>query len=199
MAFLPEALGNVEYFWDDPRKVGSLVQNPDGTSYYRGPGTGTSSFITHSRLRSRDFIKGNDVIFLLSLEGKFGANGKENSQPLLLLKFTNYNPVRTYTSTHITQSIIVFIYLLFFLVRCDWTFGDSACTGTTACYLSGCKWLFKKKKNNNPWPFLVLIMVISLQKCSSWLNWYWKIVLASNGYAFNPTKSGVQVLQLNRT
>lgn len=71
MSFLFEALGNVEYFWDDPRKVGSLVKNPDGTSYYRGPGTGTSAFITHNRLRSRDFIKGNDAIFLLSLEGEF--------------------------------------------------------------------------------------------------------------------------------
>ncbi|XP_036437514.1 meprin A subunit beta [Colossoma macropomum] len=63
-----DSLGNVEYFWDDPRKVGSRVQNADGTSYYRGPGYGTSSFITHSRLKSRNFIKGDDVIFLLSLE-----------------------------------------------------------------------------------------------------------------------------------
>ncbi|KAM9435613.1 meprin A subunit beta [Clarias gariepinus] len=67
-----DSLGNVEYFWDDPRKVGSLVKNPDGTSYYRGPGTGTSAFITHNRLRSRDFIKGNDAIFLLSLEDVTG-------------------------------------------------------------------------------------------------------------------------------
>ncbi|TSK58117.1 Meprin A subunit beta [Bagarius yarrelli] len=67
-----DSQGNVEYFWDDPQKVGSLVKNPDGTTYYRGPGTGTSSFITHSRLKSRDFIKGNDVIFLLSLEDVTG-------------------------------------------------------------------------------------------------------------------------------
>lgn len=71
MSFLPAAQGNVEFFWDDPRKVGSLVKDSDGTSYYRGPGTGTSSFITHSRLGSRDFIKGNYVIFLLGLEGEF--------------------------------------------------------------------------------------------------------------------------------
>ncbi|XP_066532623.1 meprin A subunit beta [Hoplias malabaricus] len=63
-----DSQGKVEYFWDDPRKVGSLVKNPDGTSYYRGPGSGTSSFITHYRLKSRDFIKADDVIFLLSLE-----------------------------------------------------------------------------------------------------------------------------------
>ncbi|KAI5619860.1 meprin A subunit beta precursor [Silurus asotus] len=67
-----DSLGNIEYFWDDPQKVGSLVKNPDGTFYHRGPGTGTSSFITHSRLKSRDFIKGSDVIFLLSLEDVTG-------------------------------------------------------------------------------------------------------------------------------
>ncbi|XP_072528882.1 meprin A subunit beta [Salminus brasiliensis] len=63
---------NVEYFWDNPKKVGSPEINPDGTLYYRGPGYGTSSFITHKRLKSRDFIKGDDVIFLLSLEDVSG-------------------------------------------------------------------------------------------------------------------------------
>ncbi len=62
-------MGNVEYFWDDPRKVGSLVTDTDGSKFYRGPGSGTSNYITHDRLKSRSFIKGDDVIFLLSLEG----------------------------------------------------------------------------------------------------------------------------------
>ncbi|XP_071343405.1 meprin A subunit beta [Trachinotus anak] len=57
-----------EYYWDDPKKVGSKVTAPDGSHYYRGPGTGTSSFITHSRLKSSKFIKGDDAFFLLSLE-----------------------------------------------------------------------------------------------------------------------------------
>lgn len=61
--------GNVEFFWDDPRKVGSRVTDTDGSTFYRGSGYGTSSFITHERLKSRRFIKGDDVIFLLSLEG----------------------------------------------------------------------------------------------------------------------------------
>uniref|UniRef100_A0AAY4CPM6 Metalloendopeptidase n=1 Tax=Denticeps clupeoides TaxID=299321 RepID=A0AAY4CPM6_9TELE len=60
--------GQVEYFWDNPKKVGSLVTGPDGTRYYRGPGTGTSAFLTHGRLKSRDFIKANGAIFLLTLE-----------------------------------------------------------------------------------------------------------------------------------
>ncbi|KAK5618313.1 Meprin A subunit beta [Crenichthys baileyi] len=57
-----------EYYWDDPRKVGSKVTMSDGSSYYRGPGYGTSTFISHSRLMSRSFIKGDDSFFLLSLE-----------------------------------------------------------------------------------------------------------------------------------
>ncbi|KAL1254555.1 hypothetical protein QQF64_016784 [Cirrhinus molitorella] len=67
-----DSMGNVEYFWDDPRKVGSLVTDTDGSSFYRGPGYGTSSYITHDRLKSRSFIKGDDVIFLLSLEDVTG-------------------------------------------------------------------------------------------------------------------------------
>ncbi|XP_035270568.1 meprin A subunit beta, partial [Anguilla anguilla] len=63
-----DANGNREYFWDDPRKVGSLVTDEDGTQFYRGPGRGTSSFLTHGRLKSRDFIKGDDAIFLFTLE-----------------------------------------------------------------------------------------------------------------------------------
>ncbi|XP_067086611.1 meprin A subunit beta isoform X2 [Osmerus mordax] len=58
----------MEYFWDDPRKVGSGVSEPDGSYMYRGPGTGTSSYLTHGRMRSRDFIKGDDTIFLISME-----------------------------------------------------------------------------------------------------------------------------------
>uniref|UniRef100_A0A3B4T2F6 Metalloendopeptidase n=1 Tax=Seriola dumerili TaxID=41447 RepID=A0A3B4T2F6_SERDU len=58
-----------EYYWDNPRKVGSKVTESDGSYYYRGPGSGTSSFLTHSRLGSNKFIKGDDAFFLLSLEG----------------------------------------------------------------------------------------------------------------------------------
>uniref|UniRef100_A0A3P9IFA9 Metalloendopeptidase n=1 Tax=Oryzias latipes TaxID=8090 RepID=A0A3P9IFA9_ORYLA len=57
-----------EFLWDDPSKVGSKVTTADGSFYYRGPGYGTSTFITHSRLKSRKFIKGDDAFFLFSLE-----------------------------------------------------------------------------------------------------------------------------------
>ncbi|TNM87641.1 hypothetical protein fugu_005862 [Takifugu bimaculatus] len=57
-----------EFYWDDPRKVGSKVSVSDGSFYYRGPGLGTSSFLAHNRLKSRNFIKGDDAFFLFSLE-----------------------------------------------------------------------------------------------------------------------------------
>ncbi|XP_063323159.1 meprin A subunit beta-like [Pelmatolapia mariae] len=57
-----------EFFWDNPKYVGSKITESDGSYYYRGPGLGTSSFITHDRLRSRYFIKGDDAFFLFSLE-----------------------------------------------------------------------------------------------------------------------------------
>lgn len=63
--FLP----GTEFYWDDPRKVGSKVSVSDGSFYYRGPGLGTSSFLAHNRLKSRNFIKGDDAFFLFSLEG----------------------------------------------------------------------------------------------------------------------------------
>lgn len=70
--------GTVEYYWDDPRKVGSLQSDEDGTQFYRGPGTGTSAFITHGRLKSRDYIKGHDAIFLLSLDGICASIGQNH-------------------------------------------------------------------------------------------------------------------------
>uniref|UniRef100_A0A673N607 Meprin A, beta n=1 Tax=Sinocyclocheilus rhinocerous TaxID=307959 RepID=A0A673N607_9TELE len=68
----------ITYFWDNPQKVGSLVIDTDGSKFYRGPGNGTSNYITHDRLKSRSFIKGHDAIFLLSLEGlQFLFNASE--------------------------------------------------------------------------------------------------------------------------
>uniref|UniRef100_A0A3P8ZBV9 Metalloendopeptidase n=1 Tax=Esox lucius TaxID=8010 RepID=A0A3P8ZBV9_ESOLU len=67
-----------EFYWDNPRKVGSLVTGSDGSRFYLGPGSGTSSFLTHSRMKSRNFIKGDDAIFLLSVED---VSGLLESQP----------------------------------------------------------------------------------------------------------------------
>uniref|UniRef100_A0A8C7EUZ3 Meprin A subunit n=1 Tax=Neovison vison TaxID=452646 RepID=A0A8C7EUZ3_NEOVI len=59
---------NGNYFWDRPSKVGAVAFFPNGTQFRRGPGYGTSAFITHNRLKSRDFIKGDDVYILLTVE-----------------------------------------------------------------------------------------------------------------------------------
>lgn len=58
------------FFWDNPQKVGNEVTDGDGTKYFRGPGYGTYVYLTQARALSRDFIKGGDAIFLLSMEGK---------------------------------------------------------------------------------------------------------------------------------
>lgn len=57
------------YTWDRPDKVGSEAAFPNGTKYMRGPGVGTSAFLTHERLRSRNFIKEDGVYILLTMEG----------------------------------------------------------------------------------------------------------------------------------
>lgn len=58
------------FTWDNPRKVGMEVEDADGTKYFRGPGYGTSVYLTQARALTRDFIKGGDAIFLLTMEGK---------------------------------------------------------------------------------------------------------------------------------
>uniref|UniRef100_A0A3B4G8F3 Metalloendopeptidase n=1 Tax=Pundamilia nyererei TaxID=303518 RepID=A0A3B4G8F3_9CICH len=63
-----KAAGSDEFFWDDPRKVGVEVTDTDGSKYFRGPGYGTAAYLTHLRAKSRDFIKGGDAIFLLTME-----------------------------------------------------------------------------------------------------------------------------------
>ncbi|XP_043543577.1 meprin A subunit beta [Chiloscyllium plagiosum] len=64
----PEKVDQSSYFWDRPDKVGVLVTDTDGTKYYRGHGSGTSAFLSHERLKSREFIKGDDAYFLLTME-----------------------------------------------------------------------------------------------------------------------------------
>ncbi|XP_075825350.1 meprin A subunit beta-like isoform X1 [Microtus pennsylvanicus] len=60
--------GNESYFWDRPSKLGYTAFFPNGTQYYRTRGYGTSAFITYERLKSREFVKGDDVYILLTVE-----------------------------------------------------------------------------------------------------------------------------------
>lgn len=66
---VPSFTDSGQFFWDDPRKVGVEVKDADGSTYFRGPGAGTAVYLTHPRAKSRDFIKGGDAIFLLTMEG----------------------------------------------------------------------------------------------------------------------------------
>ncbi|XP_066580313.1 meprin A subunit beta [Amia ocellicauda] len=95
----PAPDGSSQLFWDDPRKVGSLVTDENGTSYYRGPGDEFSLFLSHNRLRSREFMKGDDVFFLLTMED---ASHLRSSQTLSM----NTQPSTTFETTtqHSTSS-----------------------------------------------------------------------------------------------
>uniref|UniRef100_A0A8C5KBX7 Meprin A subunit n=1 Tax=Jaculus jaculus TaxID=51337 RepID=A0A8C5KBX7_JACJA len=59
---------NGNYFWDMPSKVGQVAFFPNGTQFNRTRGYGTNAFISHERLKSREFMKGNDVYILLMVE-----------------------------------------------------------------------------------------------------------------------------------
>ncbi|XP_074133517.1 meprin A subunit beta-like isoform X2 [Sminthopsis crassicaudata] len=56
------------FFWDKPSKVGKKHIFPNGTSYSKSVGKGTSHYITHKWLHSRDFIKGDNIYILLTVE-----------------------------------------------------------------------------------------------------------------------------------
>lgn len=72
--FPPPSSGSLtSLFWDRPDKVGSPSKFANGTEFRRGPGSGTSGFLTHQRLRSRDFIKGDDVYILSTIEGMWAS------------------------------------------------------------------------------------------------------------------------------
>ncbi|KAL6090544.1 hypothetical protein STEG23_024330, partial [Scotinomys teguina] len=60
--------GNGNYLWDRPSKVGEVAYFPNGTQFSRGRGYGTSVFITHERMKSREFMKGDSVYILLTVE-----------------------------------------------------------------------------------------------------------------------------------
>ncbi|XP_039768470.1 meprin A subunit beta [Ornithorhynchus anatinus] len=64
----PEEKKGDTFYWDKPSTVGREESFPNGTKFKRGPGKGFSTFITQSRLRSRDYIKGDDVYILLTVE-----------------------------------------------------------------------------------------------------------------------------------
>ncbi|KAK2822465.1 hypothetical protein Q5P01_022530 [Channa striata] len=83
-------------FWDDPRKVGVEVTDTDGSKYFRGPGAGTPVYLTHLRAKSRDFIKGGDALFLLTMED---VSHLTMSQPVPSTVQPGNSTVQPFTST----------------------------------------------------------------------------------------------------
>ncbi|XP_039670909.1 meprin A subunit beta [Perca fluviatilis] len=95
-----KATDSDRFFWDDPRKVGVEVTHTDGSKYFRGPGSGTAAYLTHLRAKSRDFIKGGDAIFLLTMEDVYHLTV---TQPL---PSTTQQPVTTAVTTTVTTAPI---------------------------------------------------------------------------------------------
>ncbi|XP_032386820.1 meprin A subunit beta [Etheostoma spectabile] len=91
-----KATDSDRFFWDDPREVGVEVTDTDGSKYFRGPGSGTAVYLSHLRAKSRDFIKGGDAIFLLTMED---VSHLTVTQPL---PSTTQQPVTTAVTTAVT-------------------------------------------------------------------------------------------------
>ncbi|NWZ94747.1 MEP1B protein, partial [Nesospiza acunhae] len=77
---------------DRPDKVGSEATFPNGTKYMRGPGVGTSAFLTHERLRSRNFIKEDGVYILLTIEDISHLLSTQPSTPPPLVTTATFCP-----------------------------------------------------------------------------------------------------------
>ncbi|XP_072008112.1 meprin A subunit beta-like isoform X2 [Engystomops pustulosus] len=91
-----------KYFWDKPEVVGSPATFPNGTQYFRGPGLGTSAYITHGRVTSRDFLKGGDAFLLLSVEDVTHLN---TTQPIPPSTQQPSSTTRTPTTTTVVSNI----------------------------------------------------------------------------------------------
>uniref|UniRef100_A0A3Q3JWK5 Metalloendopeptidase n=1 Tax=Monopterus albus TaxID=43700 RepID=A0A3Q3JWK5_MONAL len=61
--------GEIFHYWDNPRKVGDLITDASGESYYAGPNLGYRKFLSFDTFWSGNFMKENSVFFLLSFEG----------------------------------------------------------------------------------------------------------------------------------
>uniref|UniRef100_A0A3Q3JWI8 Metalloendopeptidase n=1 Tax=Monopterus albus TaxID=43700 RepID=A0A3Q3JWI8_MONAL len=62
--------GEIFHYWDNPRKVGDLITDASGESYYAGPNLGYRKFLSFDTFWSGNFMKENSVFFLLSFEDK---------------------------------------------------------------------------------------------------------------------------------
>ncbi|XP_036452451.1 meprin A subunit beta [Colossoma macropomum] len=138
------AEGSEILFWDDPRKVGMEVTESDGTKYFRGPGRGTPVYLTQARALSRDFIKGGDAIFLLTMED---ISYLVPSQPLpsSTAPPTSETPTTTTTNTTATTTTTTSPHDPCATVTCEndgVCVKDSATQAVCRCAVGGDWWYY---------------------------------------------------------
>ncbi|XP_073488925.1 meprin A subunit beta-like [Aquarana catesbeiana] len=93
----PYQLTDNGFFWDKPEIVGTNASFSNGTQFFRGPGYGTSAYITHDRVHSRDFLKGGDAFLLITVEDVTHLNTTQPAPPS-----TTTRPITTGTGTTTT-------------------------------------------------------------------------------------------------
>ncbi|XP_071326671.1 meprin A subunit beta-like [Trachinotus anak] len=84
--------GEIFRYWDNPRKVGHLINDTNGGSYYAGPNLGYRKFLSFDAFWSGKFIKGASVFFLLNIDdlSTLRLNGSDPPKPQM---WSNLNHV----------------------------------------------------------------------------------------------------------
>ncbi|XP_063781299.1 meprin A subunit beta-like [Pseudophryne corroboree] len=93
-----------KFYWDKPEIVGTQAYYSNGTQFYRGPGLGTTAYITQNRVLSRDFLKGGDAFLLLSVDDISHLNTTQpippsTAAPPSTTTITNTSAASTTTTT----------------------------------------------------------------------------------------------------
>ncbi|KAM3614330.1 uncharacterized protein V6R79_012847 [Siganus canaliculatus] len=73
--------GEMFHFWDNPRKVGHLINDTNGESYYAGPNLGYRRFLTFDEFWSGNFIKESGVFFLLNFDDLLSLQQRHSEPP----------------------------------------------------------------------------------------------------------------------
>nr|XP_019948367.1 PREDICTED: meprin A subunit beta-like [Paralichthys olivaceus] len=75
--------GETFQYWDNPRKVGHLINETNGESYYAGPNLGYRTFLSFDAFWSGNFIKGGSVFILLNFDdlSNLQLNGPDLPEP----------------------------------------------------------------------------------------------------------------------
>lgn len=58
------------YYWDNPRKVGTSYTDENNVTMYEGPAMGITYFASFEEMKYKDFLKGGSAIFAFRFEGR---------------------------------------------------------------------------------------------------------------------------------